>query len=132
MASLFILVFACAALAKFALSQWRAIWLTAANQPLSEALPQVTGVDEASLASQPFGSLVVLCNQHSPGLQKSSWLKELAVYYRLVSFAEKTLRFPALSNWAQREMQMCSRYLAVVLDQSLSMQLVRQTAAQTK
>ena len=38
MTAALILVFSLAALAQFAVSQWRMIWLTTANQPLSDAL----------------------------------------------------------------------------------------------
>lgn len=132
MISLFVLVFSSVTLAKFAVSQWRAIWITAASQPLSDALELAAGIDEASLSSQDFGALIALCEKLSPGLQKSSWLKEISIYYRLVSILEQLGRFniPSFSAWARREMQICSRYAAVVLDQSLSVKLHRQLATQ--
>jgi len=67
MVSLFILVFASMALGRFAVSQWRTIWITAANQPISDSLQVTTGIDGASIGAQDFGSLLDLCDNLSPG-----------------------------------------------------------------
>jgi hypothetical protein len=134
MVSFLILAFACFALVKFGIAQWRAIWISAASQPLSDSLQLEAGIDGATIGAQDFGSLLALCDQLSPGLKKTSpWLKEVSVYYRAVAVLEHTfgLKFPALSAWANREMQVCSRYVAVVLDQTLSMNLDRRLAAHT-
>jgi hypothetical protein len=55
------------------------------------------------------------------------------VYYRAVEKLENAFRvkLPAISAWAKGEMQICSRYVAVVLDQSLSMSMDRQFATRT-
>lgn len=132
MVPVLILAFSCFALVKFGVAQWRAIWITAANQPLSDALQTEAGIDGAAISSQDFGSLMDLCDQLSPGLKKASpWLKEVSMYYHAVAKLEQAfrLKFPAISTWANREMQVCSRYVAVVLDQKLSMNLDRQFAA---
>jgi hypothetical protein len=134
MFSFLILVFACFALVKFGISQWRAIWITSANQPLSDALQVEAGIDGATIGAQDFGSLMDLCDQLSPGLKKTSpWLREVSIYYRAVATLEKAVRpkLPSISTWANREMQVCSRYVAVVLDQTLSMNLDRRLAART-
>ena len=55
----------------------------------------------------------------------SSWLKEVSLYYRIVALVQK---LPSFSTWANREMQLCSRYVAVVLDQNLVMNLDRRLA----
>jgi hypothetical protein len=131
MISLLILVFAGFALVKFGIAQWRAIWITAANQPLSESLQLAAGIDGAHVGASDFNTLMNLCNELSPELKKKSpWLREVSVYYRAVEKLEHAFRmkFPALATWAQTEMQICSRYVAVVLDQNLSMSLDRQFA----
>ncbi len=56
MVSIFILVFAVIALVRFGISQWRAIWMSAANQPLSESLQLASGIDEASIGAGDFGT----------------------------------------------------------------------------
>jgi hypothetical protein len=132
MVSLFILVFASIALVRFAVSQWRAIWITTANQPLSETLRTSAGIESEGIGAQDFGALLALCDNLSPDLKKKSpWLKEVSVYYRAVSKLEQVFRvkLPSIASWANREMQTCSRYAAVVLDQNLSMSLDRRLAA---
>jgi hypothetical protein len=131
MVSIFILVFAGFALVKFGIAQWRAIWITTANQPLSESLQLAAGIDGARVGAGDFSTLMNLCNELSPELKKKSpWLREVSVYYRAVEKLEQAFRMkmPAISEWANREMQICSRYVAVVLDQNLSMSIDRQFA----
>jgi hypothetical protein len=134
MVSVFILAFAAFALVKFGISQWRAIWITTANQPLSESFQVTTGIDSVAVSAGDFRTLMHLCNELSPDLKKKSpWLSEVSVYYRAVEKLEHAFRvkLPAISTWARTEMQICSRYVAVVLDQSLSMSLDRQFATRT-
>ena len=135
MVSLFILVFAASALVKFGISQWRAIWIMTANQPLSDSLQLTAGIDGEHVGAGDFSTLMNLCNELSPDLKKKSpWLREVSVYYRAVGKLEHAFRakLPAISAWAQGEMQICSRYVAVVLDQSLSMNMDRQFAARAE
>ena len=131
MVPIFILAFAGFALVKFGIAQSRAIWITAANQPLTESLQLAAGFDGAHVCAGDFKALMNLCNELSPDLKKKSpWLREVSVYYRAVEKLEQAFRMklPAISKWAKSEMQTCSRYVAVVLDQSLSMSLDRQFA----
>jgi len=132
MVSILILVFAAFALVKFGISQWRAIWITTANQPLSDSLQVTAGIDGAAIGAGDFGTLLHLCNELSPDL-KSPWLREVSVYYRLAEKLEHAFRvkLPAISAWAKGEMQICSRYVAVVLDQNLSMHMDRQFATRS-
>jgi hypothetical protein len=131
MVPILILVFAGCALVKFGIAQWRAIWTTAATQPLSESLQLTAGIDGAHVSAGDFSTLMNLCNELSPDLKKRSpWLREVSVYYRAVEKIEHAFRrkLPAISRWAKSEMHICSRYVAVVLDQSLSMSVDRQFA----
>jgi hypothetical protein len=131
MVSIFILAFAGFALVKFGIAQWRAIWITTANQPLSESLQLTAGIDVAHVGAGDFNTLLNLCNELSPDLKKKSpWLREVSVYYRVVEKLEHAFRvkLPAFSAWAKNEMLICSRYVAVVLDQSLSMRMDRHFA----
>jgi hypothetical protein len=131
MVSIFILAFAAFALVKFGISQWRAIWLTTANQPLSDSLQLTAGIDGAAIGGGDFRTLMNLCDKMSPDLKKKSpWLKEVSAYYRAVEKLDHAFRvkLPAISAWAKGEMQICSRYVAVVLDQNLSMSMDRRFA----
>jgi hypothetical protein len=132
MLSLCILLFSGFALMRFAVSQWRAIWISSANQPVSDSLQLTAGIDGASVGAEDFGRLMNLCDQLSPELKKSSpWLSEVSVYYRAIARLEQVSRVkvPSISTWASREMQTCARYVAVVLDQNLAMSLDRRLAA---
>ncbi len=134
MVSIFILAFAAFALVKFGISQWRAIWLTTANQPLSDSLQLTAGIDGAAISGGDFHTLMNLCDKMSPDLKKRSpWLKEVSLYFRTVERLERAFRakLPTVSAWANGEMQICSRYVAVVLDQNLSMSMDRQFATRT-
>jgi hypothetical protein len=134
MLSLFILLFSGFALIRFAVSQWRAIWISSANQPLSDSLQFTAGIDAAAIGADDFGRLMNLCDELSPDLKKSSpWLSEVSTYYRAITWLQQLSKssLPSIANWASREMQTCARYVAVVLDQNLAMNLDRRLATQT-
>lgn len=129
MIPVFILAFSVFALAKFGIAQWRLILLSAADYQLSESLHLSTGIDAAAIGPRDFEKLKGFCDGLCPEMKKtSSWLKEVSLYYRLVALVEK---LPLLSFWANREMQLCSRYAAVVLDQNLAINLDHQLATRT-
>jgi hypothetical protein len=126
MAALFILVCCIVALANFAISQWRLIWITTANQPISDSLHAATGIAAESIGGSDFGTLLGLCDELSPLIRKTTpWLREVRGYYSVVANLEKVCRSiqPAVAAWAASEMKTCSRYVAVVLDQNLSLSL---------
>jgi hypothetical protein len=132
MVSLCILVLSGIALVRFAVSQWRAIWISSANQPVSDSLQLTAGIDAEAIGAWDFGRLMNLCDQLSPELKHSSpWLNEVSIYYRAIAKVEQVskAKIPSISEWATREMQTCARYVAVVLDQNLAMSLDRRLAA---
>src|SRR5437899_12154805 len=107
MVSLFILGLSVTGLVRFGISQWRAIWISAANQPLSDSLQAAAGIDGAAIGAGDFGTLLHLCNELSPELKKSSpWLKEVSVYYRAVAKLERIFRvkLPSIASWAKGDM----------------------------
>jgi len=124
-----ILGFSLVALVKFAIAQWRLILLSAASYQLSDSLQLSTGFDRAAIGPKDFGALKRFYEQLSPELKKtSSWLAEVSLYYRVIGLIAK---LPSLSTWANREMKLCSQYVAVVLDQNLAMNLDRQMAGRS-
>lgn len=134
MTAALILAFSLAALGQFAISQWRMIWLTTANQPLSEALRAATGFEAESIGPNDFGTLLGMCDELSPRIKKATpWLREVRGYYKVVAKLERACRSiqPALSGWAAREMKICSRYVAVILDQNLSLELDTRAAVRS-
>jgi hypothetical protein len=131
MIAVLILAFSVLALVQFAISQWRMIWLTTANQPLSDSLRVATGIEAETIGPNDFGKLLGLCDELSPRLKKTTpWLREVRSYYRMVERLEVACRsvLPAISAWASREMKTCSRYIAVLLDQNLSLDLDERAA----
>jgi len=60
MLSVLILVAAAVALVHFGVAQWRAIWISAANQSVSEALQLETGLDADTVRDTDFPRLVSL------------------------------------------------------------------------
>jgi hypothetical protein len=131
MTAALILVFSVMALAQFAISQWRLIWLTTANQPLSDSLRATIGFEAESISARDFGKLLGLCDEMSPLLRRGTpWLREVKGYYAIMVAVEKACRsiLPSISAWAAGEMKTCSRYVAVLLDQNLSLDLDRQAA----
>lgn len=128
MTAALILTFSLFALVQFAISQWRMICLTTANQPLSESLRAATGFEAETVGPNDFGTLLGLCDALSPTIRKATpWLREVRGYYRVVARLQKVCQpiQPAVAAWASSEMRTCSRYVAVVLDQNLALALDR-------
>jgi hypothetical protein len=134
MAAVIILAISVLALLQFSISQWRLLWLTTANQPLSDSLRATTGFDDSSIQPSDFSALLGFCDELSPQIRKATpWLREVRCYYGLM--AKVQLAFgsvlPGLSSWAASEMKTCARFVAVVLDQNLSLDLDRRAAARS-
>lgn len=134
MLSIFILGFAGIALVQFLVAQWRAIWLSAANQPLSDTLHAITGIETASITGNDFGTLLHLCEEQATGLKKiSPWLPEVAQYYQVLAALKQasSRALPSVSAWFNGEMAACSRYVAVALDHHLCLAFDRQAATRS-
>lgn len=126
MIAAFIVVLSIAALIQFAVAQWRAMWITIAEQPLSEFFAATTGIAPDEIRAEHFDFLTRTFEQlGTSGKQSNLWLKEVRVYYRTIRalkhFCEK--QFPALAAWANHELVACSFYAAATLDQRLSSHL---------
>jgi hypothetical protein len=134
MVAALILAFSVLALLQFAVSQWRLIWFTTANQPISENLRATAGIDEGAIRPGDFGALLKLCDELSPDIREATpWLRELRCYYGLLSKMQRACAslVPSLAKWTAGEMAVCSRYVAVVLDQNLALDVDRRAAARS-
>jgi len=121
-----ILVFSTAALVRFGICQWRAMWLTVAARPLSDCLQAATGLDGKSLRAEDFYLSTKTSHYVSPAPhERNVWLREVGVYFRIVSTIEKIAgkHVPGIANWAQSELISCAKYAAAVLDQRLNANL---------
>jgi hypothetical protein len=126
MIAIFILVLSVLALAEFAISQWRSMWILVGTQPISSSLKSATGISVESLTADDFKLLAQTTEQLCPSREEGNlWLREVGVYYSIVRFLGKHL--PSLSSWAKDELLACSRYAAVVLDQRLNANLAYAT-----
>lgn len=126
MIAAFILVFSVAALVRFGISQWRAMWLTVAARPLSDCLQAATGLDSGALRPEDFYLITKTSHYVTPApRERNVWLREVGVYFKLVSAIEKVLgsHVPQIKQWAQSELLSCAKYAAAVLDQRLNANL---------
>ena len=117
--SAFILVFAVAALANFAVSYIRALMLTIASEPLSDKMRQAC--DKASMPLGDFETVLAL-NGMCPELdRKGKSIGLVRAYYRVLAGAKYLLgrALPSFSLWADHEMETCTRYVAVLVDRRL-------------
>jgi hypothetical protein len=126
MIAAFIVVLSVAALLQFAISQWRAMWTTIAEQPLSEYFTTATGIAGDEIRAEHFDLLTRISEQvGASGKRSNLWLKEVRIYYRTIralnQFCEK--QFPAFAAWANHELVACSLYAAATLDQRLNSHL---------
>jgi hypothetical protein len=134
MISVFILGFAALALVQFVVAQWRATWLSAAAQPLSDTWHAETGLEAESIGASDFNTLLDMCREHAVGLKKvSPWLPEVARYYSLLASLKKASHkvLPSVSAWFSSEMTACSRYVAVALDHYIAVDFDRRAAARS-
>ncbi|HUK30556.1 MAG TPA: hypothetical protein VLV89_05535 [Candidatus Acidoferrum sp.] len=120
MISVVILVLMVGAMAQFGLHYWRSLIAGFAAQPLSERFPAFSGLAHENPEAEDFGALLSL-HRLTPTLgRRQDSLSTIRAYYTAVSVLCK---LPALHQWAQREMETCSRYVAVLVDQRLTQNL---------
>lgn len=119
MIAAFILVVAMVALGQFAIYYWRALLAGMAAEPLSQQARELTGETPGS------GDLeLMLCFQKMcPELERGGrepWAVKL--YGRMLAVLRRACDalLPAMGDWAGREMAVCSRYVAVMLDQRMT------------
>lgn len=121
MISILMLIASVVAMTQFGVSYWRSLIAGMAAKPLSDAFVAASGLETASPSADDFGALLTL-HKLTPSLEsRPSNLRALQVYYSAVK-ALKSM--PALNRWAQSELNTCAKYLAVVVDQRLSQNLV--------
>ena len=114
-----IAVVSVAALGQFSLFYWRATLAVTAAKPVSEALRNSAGIDRPAVEAADFASLVHLV-EVCPALRNDKGgIGSVRFYFRVLSSIRKLLG-PARSEWATAEMNLCSRYLAVRLDQRIT------------
>jgi len=119
------LVISVAALLHFGIYYWRALMLGVAAQPLSERMQSLAHGE--SVGAGDFRALACL-QRMCPELERShSRVGLVGLYYQMLAFLNE---IPALSEWTNREMATCSRYVAVITDQRMHRNMARVAALQ--
>jgi hypothetical protein len=105
------------AFGQFGLYYWRVAIANIAGQQVSDRLRVAAGISTASVGSRDFRAILSV-HDMTPDLRGSAGTY-LAVraYYSIVETIGRLI--PAVTGWAEVEMGMCSRYVAVLVDQHL-------------
>ena len=110
------------ALAQFGLYYWRAIISGVAIQPISDRIRTAAGITAPQIGAQDFRSILSL-HDLSPDLRGPNGnFFGVRAYYAMVEKLGSLI--PAMANWANAEMLICSRYVAVLVDQHLERNMV--------
>ena len=117
-----LLTISVAAMGQFAWYYWRAIVADVAARPVSDRVRVAAGLSACSVGSADFQAVLNL-HDLTPELKNSSvGLRVMRTYYRVV---ERVGRFvPRLAPWTEREMTLCTRYVAALVDQRLERNVV--------
>jgi hypothetical protein len=113
------------ALSQFALYYWRAMLAGVAAQPVSDRTLEAAHVQNGQVTGQDFATLVRL-HELTPELHHGgNNLGPVRLYYRVVDSIGSlaTSRMPALKAWSERELVVCARYAAVLVDRRLQANL---------
>jgi hypothetical protein len=117
MVAVLIFVVSAVALAQFGLYYWRATISAVASQAISERIRVAAGIANATIGPRDFRNIVIL-NKLSPDLRGPNGnFRAIRAYYSVVETLGRIV--PGIANWANGEMAICSRYVAVLMDQHL-------------
>jgi len=104
---------------------WRVAVGLMAARPVSSRLREAAGLSEANVSHDfgpsDFAILESLCAA-TGALSDAGAIGPIRAYYGLVRGIGGL--FPATASWSQKEMAMCSRYLAVRVDSQLASNVV--------
>jgi hypothetical protein len=95
-----------------------------AVQPVPERVCTAAGLEKESLGSGDFRAVFNLLSL-TPGLRDNDddggGLRVVRAYYSVIEALKRLagVRLPLLAAWADREMAVCSRYVAVRVSQRL-------------
>jgi len=109
------------AFGQFAIYYWRATIAEASRAPISDRVRNLAGISKTSFSSRDFRAILGVCNS-APELRSSAnQLRGIRAYYFVVEKLGQLI--PPVAEWAEIEMAMCSRYMAVFLEQHLDRNL---------
>lgn len=129
MLNVVILIVAVVALAQFGAYYWRSLIASRAARPLSEHFRIATGYDCATPGAQDFNALLGFYRLTPDLKDRANNLCGIQAYYRFVAAFHN---LPALHRWAQAEMAICARYVAVLVDQRIERNLAYAAEIRTR
>ncbi len=109
------------ALGQFAAYSWRAVMARVAAEPLSERVRVAAGLRGESIGSADFYPFLKLFDLTPRLKDRRGGLGMVRAYYGLIRALGRLV--PGLAAWSEREMALCSRYVAVLVDQRLERNL---------
>jgi len=110
------------AFGQFGLYYWRATISGIAAQAVSDRIRVAAGITHASIGAQDFRNIIIL-KDLSPDLRgPNGSFRAIRTYYAVVEKLGSIV--PAMASWADTEMAICSRYVAVLMDQHLERNMV--------
>lgn len=105
------------AFGQFGIYYWRASIAATSRAPVSDRVRLAAGISTTSLSSRDFRAIL---NVHdlTPDLRgPAGKFRAIRAYYLVVETLGRFI--PSVTDWAEAEMTMCSRYMAVIVDQHL-------------
>ena len=120
----FILAFSLVALVRFGILYCRGILLRTAELPVSEEVRSAAHLAGEEVTGRDFAALAGV---HSLTPGGSGGVTLVKAYYRAVQLVGAVGRTQAAcADWAEREMAICARYVAVQIDGRLQMSFAEQ------
>jgi hypothetical protein len=117
-----ILTVSLVALGQFGLYYWRAMLSGVAAHAISDRIRSAAGISTAAIGAQDFYKILIV-NDLSPDLRgPGGSFRIIRTYYSIVEKLGKIV--PAMAAWSNAEMTICSRYVAVLMDQHMERNMV--------
>jgi len=106
------------ALGQFGLYYWRATIADTAGQSVSDRVRLAAGIQTISARARDFRAILSVYDM-TPDLRgDAAPYRRIRTYYTLVQTIGNLI--PPVAKWAESELDMCSRYVAVLVDQHLN------------
>lgn len=106
------------ALGQFGLYYWRATIADTARQSVSDRVRLAAGIQAISARARDFRAILSVYEM-TPDLRGDAGrYRRIRTYYKLVQTIGNLI--PPVAKWAESELDMCSRYVAVLVDQHLN------------
>jgi len=109
--------FSMLAFGQFGLYYWRASIANTASRQFSDRVKVAAGIQATSVTSRDFRAILSVHDLTADLRGSGRKYRAIRAYYLIVEEIGRLI--PPLTDWAETEMAMCSRYVAVLVDQLL-------------